>query len=381
MTADPDDWLSALGSVVTPALVIDLPTVRRNVERMAGKAADAGVVLRPHAKTHKSGELARLQVAAGAIGVTCARLSEAEVFASAGVEDILVCYPIVGRENLGRLRRLRERANVRVTIDSIPVAEALSAEFGGGEPLEVLLEIDAGLGRLGWTLEQLPEVANALGRLGGLRPVGVLAFAGQAYRTRDDAELSAVARQEGDRAVRAAEMLTSSGLDTRVVSVGSTPTAREVMRVPGVTEIRPGSYVFNDRNQVLLGSATLADCAALILATVIAVPGQGRAVVDAGSKSLAMDPAVRGAAGHGIVVGHPDVRVAWLMEEHGMLEWGAGTEPGLRVGARVAIVPNHICNVVNLFDEYVVVDDPDRIERWSVDARGARGVGAVVASS
>jgi len=257
----------------TPSLLFDLDVLEANIAEMAAVARDAGVRLRPHTKTHKSPEIARMQLDAGASGITVAKLGEAEVMADAGIDDILVAYPIVGGRKLSRLRALLERARVRTTTDSVEVAEGLG-EVGRarGEPVEVLVEVDTGLHRLGRPPgEPTAELVRDLSKIDGVHVIGLLTHAGHAYRAAADARREA-AEREGRDLVETAERCARDGFELREISVGSTPTARVVAGVAGVTEIRPGTYVFNDVQQMRLGVATEATCAARVLATVVSHP-------------------------------------------------------------------------------------------------------------
>lgn len=363
----------------TPALVIDLAVLRANVEAMAAVARDGGVALRPHAKTHKMPQVARMQLDGGAVGLTVAKLGEAEVFADAGVTDLLVAYPIVGQAKLARLVALARRlasargGRLAVAVDAISTAATISrAADAAGVEIGVRVEVDTGMHRLGVepASAALVELALAVGSLPGLRFEGVMTHEGQAYQAASEAELERAAAAACDAMVAGAEAIRAAGAACPVVSMGATATARFAARHPGVTEIRPGTYVFNDRSQVAHGSAASADLAATVLATVVSRPSRLIACVDAGAKALTSDRMiVPGAeADHGAVApaGWPVVRAS---EEHGLVQLPAGAAD-LAVGTRLAIVPNHICPVVNLFDAVTVVERGDVVDRWPVAARG-----------
>ena len=355
----------------TPSLLVDLDTVERNVAEMAKVAADAGVRLRPHTKTHKSPEIAGIQRAAGASGITVAKLGEAEVMVEAGFDDVLVAYPIWGEAKLARLRRLLERASIRVSLDSVEVAEGIGRVGRDlGRDVPVLVEVDAGLHRMGRppgapTVELAQEVA----RVFGVEVLGLLTHAGHAYRSAGGAELRAIAEAEGGDLLATAEGCEQAGLPIREVSVGSTPTARTVASVPGVTEIRPGTYVFNDVQQLRLGVATEADCAARVLVTVVARPSAERFVIDAGTKAFTSDGADGPPfPGRGLVLGRPDLVLELMTEEHGIGRIEGGAE--LRIGDRLEVVPLHVCSCVNMFDTAVGVRG-GRVEREiPIAARG-----------
>ncbi|MFD9950396.1 alanine racemase [Nonomuraea sp. NPDC059023] len=352
----------------TPALVIDLDVVRANVSEMAKVASANGVRLRPHVKTHKMPELARMQLEAGASGITCAKIGEAEVMAQAGIDDILLAYPIWGRPKLRRLAALRERARVRVSLDSPEVA----AELGrlGGPPVEVLVEVDTGQHRLGRppgrpTADLVAEIAA----VPGVEVTGLLTLAGHAYHCRTPAELAETARREGEDLVATAEMCARDGIALREISVGSTPTARHVAGVAGVTEIRPGTYIFNDTAMMRLGVASEENTAARILTTVIGRPVPERVVCDAGTKCLTSDG--YGTPGWIRAVGLPYLRMEFLNEEHGVARLEPGHHGELPVGSRMGLIPSHACSVVNLFDIAYGVEDGEVITELRVAARGA----------
>lgn len=334
----------------TPALVIDLDVLERNVAAMAELAVGADVGLRPHTKTHKSPRIARMQLDAGAAGVTVAKLGEAEIMVDGGIDDVLVAYPLVGEAKLARLRALLERARVRTTLDSVEVAEGLG-RIGRemGRDIEVLVEVDTGLHRIGRPPgEPTAALVREVTRVPGVDVAGLLTHAGHAYRCTTKDELRAAGEREGRDLVETAERCAEDGIELRVISVGSTPTARHAAQVSGVTEIRPGTYVFNDVQQMRLGVATEAECAARVLATVVSRVGD-RFVLDAGTKAFSSDggdgPPF---PGRGVVVGCPELRLDSMSEEHAVGHVEGGDE--LRIGDRVEVVPLHVCSAVNLFD-------------------------------
>jgi len=335
----------------TPVLLSDLDVVERNLSEMAEVARSAGVKLRPHTKTHKCPEIARMQVAAGASGITVAKLGEAEIMADAGLTDILLAYPIWGEEKLRRLRALLERTSVRVSLDSAEVAEGIGRVGRDvGQEIPVLVEVDTGLHRLGHppgepTVRLVAEIA----RVPGVDVIGLLTHAGHSYSSRSPEELRAAAEHEGASLVETAELCARDGLEIREISVGSTPTARTAARVPGVTEIRPGTYVFNDVQQMRLGVASEDTCATRVLATVVAHPSEERFVIDAGTKCFTSDggdgPPF---PGRGVVAGRPGLRLDFMNEEHGV---GHRTDDDdVRIGDRLQVIPLHVCSCVNMFD-------------------------------
>ncbi|WP_214408741.1 alanine racemase [Sphaerisporangium fuscum] len=355
----------------TPSLVIDLDVVRANVAEMAKTAATHGVKLRPHIKTHKMPELARMQLEAGATGITCAKLGEAEIMADAGIDDILVAYPIWGEPKLRRLAALRERARVRVSLDSPDVAAGLG-RLGRetGSPVEILVEVDTGQHRLGRppgrpTADLVAEIAA----IPGVEVVGLLTLAGHSYHARTAGELAEVSRREGTDLVETAEMCARDGIELREISVGSTPTARYVAGVAGVTEIRPGTYIFNDTAMMRLGVATEATTGARVLTTVIARSSAERVVFDAGTKCLTSDGA--GTPGWIRAVGVPHLQMDFLNEEHAVARLDPGDAAELPVGTRVQLIPSHACSAVNLFDVAYGVEGGRVVTELRVAARGA----------
>jgi D-serine deaminase-like pyridoxal phosphate-dependent protein len=350
-----------LTSLASPVLVVDHDRLERNITAMAGRALELGVVLRPHAKTHKSPDVARLQLQAGAIGLTVATLSEAVVFAEAGVTDLFVGYPLwVDDTKAHAVRRLLDLGvDLTVGCDSTAAAQRL-APFG--DRLRVLVEVDSGQHRSGVAAQDAGRLAGSMRDL-GLDVAGVFTFPGHSYGP--DARESA-ARDEETALSGAASALREHGVDPRVVSGGSTPSIGH--SVGGVmTEARPGVYVFGDAQQWELGACTPDDIALTCLATVVSAR-PGFVVLDSGSKSLGADRAPW-ATGYGRLLDHPDARIVQLSEHHAVAAWPDGPQPSL--GERLRVVPNHVCNTVNLADELVVVRAGEVVERWPVAARGA----------
>jgi D-serine deaminase-like pyridoxal phosphate-dependent protein len=358
----------SLEHLSTPSVLVDLDVLERNIARMASLAQEAGIRLRPHAKTHKCPHIARLQRAAGAWGLSVAKVGEAEVFADAGFDDLFVAYPVVGEDKGRRLLALAERSRVAVGVDSVEGAATLAEPFrSAGRTLEVLLKVDVGYGRVGVVPERAVDVARGVAGLRGLRLRGVFTHAGHGYLADTKSAVDEIARSEGERLAGAASDLRAAGLRVEEVSVGSTPTAAQAMSVDGITECRPGNYVFHDATQVALGTCRLEDCALTILATVVSVPAPDRAVVDAGSKTLSSDPLRPHEGGYGQVLGRTS-RIAKLSEEHGVIAVAPGES--FRVGERVRILPNHSCVVANLHDRLIGVSG-DQVEAvLNVSARG-----------
>jgi D-serine deaminase-like pyridoxal phosphate-dependent protein len=354
----------------TPALTIDLDILDRNLDRMAALCRQHGLGLRPHIKTHKTPELARLQVDRGAVGLTVAKVGEAEVMAGAGFDDLLVAFPIWGAENLRRLAALARNHRMLLSLDNYSTAQelsrALSAQDAG---IGVLVEFDSGLRRCG--LEPGPacvELAQQVARLPGLAFRGLMTYSGNIWGTEEErlAETERVA-QRVERALSAFE---DARMPVEIVSGGSTPSAPLAGKIPGITEIRPGTYVYNDLNTFYQGVCRLEDCAARVVATVVSTAVPGRAMIDAGSKTLSSDALGSGPkSGHGYVVEAPDVKLIKLNEEHGHLDISESTHR-FRVGEVVTVIPNHVCTCVNMHDEVFLVRKEEVMGCWRVAARG-----------
>src|SRR5438132_772307 len=324
--------LAATEDIITPVAVVDEEVVERNLARMAKLAADNHVKLRPHAKTHKSAYMAQRQMAHGAVGLTCATFTEAEVFADAGIDDLVIWHPPVGRPKLERLNAVAVRVKrLAVSLDDVGIAKTLPPS------VEVLWEVDPGQHRVG-TLPGEPTVMaveELIRAIGAERFRGLITHGGHVYAATNQRERQIAAEQENRAVTATAEMLRQAGIEVRELSVGSTPTAGLALR-DGITEMRPGTYIYGDANQVTLGSQRLEDCALCVVATVVSTPASDRTVVDAGSKSLSADLRVAGLDSYGLVLGHKDVAVARLSEEHAVLAHPHRSR--LRVGHRLAIV-------------------------------------------
>jgi D-serine deaminase-like pyridoxal phosphate-dependent protein len=349
------DRSTPLESLETPALVIDVARLERNLERWQRYCDEAGLANRPHVKTHKSIEIARRQVALGARGITCQKLGEAEVMVEAGIDDVLIPYNLLGNGKLERLSSLLGRARISVSVDDVRLLVGLAAAARtAGRELEVSVECDTGMGRAGvQSPEAAVELAAVIARADGLRFGGFVTYPAPA-----GAAAFLQAAVDGARAC---------GLEVPVVSAGGTPGmwhARELM--PTVTEYRAGTYAFHDRATVAAGAAGLEDVAVTVHATVASRPTRDRAIVDAGSKALAYDPGP--GSGHGLILEAQGSVIETLTEEHGHVRVCAPDR--LELGDRVRIVPNHVCVVSNLFDEFWVARDGAAVGRWPVAARG-----------
>lgn len=367
-----------LTDLPTPCVLVEQSKLERNLDRMQAIADAGGVRLRPHAKTHKSVELARLQIARGAVGICCAKLGEAEVFADAGIEDIRLPYPL-NPVNAPRVVSLLDRTRLSFIVDHPDVARGWSdAMRAAGRAVDVLVKVDVGLHRCGID----PAAAGAadfvrrVAELPGLRFKGLLSHAGHAYGAASADDVAAVARNEAKVMTALAERVRQQGVAVEEISVGATPTARFSAKEPGLTELRPGNYVYYDRMQVALGGADWEDCALTVLARVVTTHEPDRIILDCGSKTLTTDQA-RGSAGvgYGIVLQAVDravpddsLVIERLSEEHATVR--ASRPSALKPGDLVRVVPNHSCVVSNLMDHVWRVDGPEVLCRMEVSARG-----------
>lgn len=352
----------------TPCLLIDVDRLEHNVQAMAAVTAAADVRLRPHAKTHKLIEVAQRQLASGCAGLTVAKLGEAELFAEHGVTDLLIAFPLWGQAKWERLCSLAAQARVRVAADSYEVFAGIAdAASKHGLAIPVLIELDTGLGRCGVrTVGDAQSLAERLSTLTGVELIGLLSFAGQSYAAGPE-QRRAIAAADAARLVEVAEALRERSFEIGEISVGSTPLAAHLAELHGVTEFRPGTYVFSDRDQVALGWGTLDDCALTVLATVVSRPAPGRAVIDAGTKTLSSDRA-GDAHGYGAIRGHPEWKLTALYEEHGVIELVGRDEPP--IGTTLEVIPNHACGALNLHDWVAATRAGVVHEWWPVLGRG-----------
>jgi D-serine deaminase-like pyridoxal phosphate-dependent protein len=361
-----------LPPIDTPALLIDLDIVARNLEGMQEKANNYGVALRPHIKTHKIPELAQLQMRLGAHGITAAKVSEAEVMAAAGIKNIFVANQIVTQKKLHRLAALSKITSISIGVDSVTAARELSDVFAAsGVTIEYLIEINSGFNRCGVLPgKEAVELFQAIDTLPSLRFKGVFTHAGQVYGADSLSEVKEVSRHESTLMAETAQAFAEVGTSADIVSVGSTPTMKVWKGHEAVNEIRPGNYIFHDTIQVSLGAATLEECALSIVATVISRPEKKRAVLDGGSKAFGLDRGAHGkekVSGFGMVLGKKAI-LARLSEEHGIMTLDPTVD--LDIGDRVRIIPNHACAVVNLFDRAYGIRNGEVVEEFKIAARG-----------
>jgi D-serine deaminase-like pyridoxal phosphate-dependent protein len=362
--------LTLIDDLDTPALLVEYSRLTRNIHTFARMAAGAGVSLRPHVKTHKTQEIARLQLKARCGGITVAKLSEAEVYLRAGIDDIFVAYPVVGEGKWRRAAELNRSGRVVVGVEStVGIRGLAQAADRDGQPVPVRVEFDSGLGRSGVPAAELERLCAEVMDHASLELDGIFTFRSSAFPGSDGRSADELGREEGTIAADTADRLRKAGFRIGAVSAGSTPTARSVASVTGVTEVRPGTYVFHDLMTRADGACRTGDLALSVITTVVSRPWTTVAIVDAGSKTLAGDAEVSGSSLQ-CFAATEDARgrVVWLNEEHGALELSEGWSPA--IGERIRLIPAHACTVVNLADELVVVDGDVVVDTWAVAARG-----------
>jgi D-serine deaminase-like pyridoxal phosphate-dependent protein len=353
----------------TPAVIIDLDVVERNLDRMAAYCRQHGLQLCPHTKTHKMLEIAKMQLERGAFGLAVAKVGEAEIMAQSGTSQILVAHPIVGQEQLHRLCQLPRTVDLLVAIDDEVTAHAIStAAARHGRTIGILVEFDAGLHRCG-----LPpgracvHLARSIENLPGLTMRGLMTYFGHIWGSEGERRNQIAATASAvDKAVSAFH---DARLFIEIISGGSTPAAAFSHLIPGLTGIRPGTYVFNDCNTLYQGACTLDDCAVRVLTTVISTAVPEQAIVDAGSKTFSHDTLGSGPMqGYGYIVEHPEIPIFKLNEEHGFLDASKATRP--HVGDVLTVIPNHVCTCINMHDEVSVIRNEQVVGAWRVAARG-----------
>lgn len=350
----------------TPALLVDADKLERNIQYAAMIAHSGGKRFRPHIKTHKTAEIAGMQIAAGATGLTVAKLGEAEVFADAGLDDFFLANQIVGSIKLERLAALAKRCQVKVGADSVEVVQGYADRMKkAGMVLDVLIEVDTGLGRAGTrSISETVTIARKIESESSLILRGLFTHEGHLYQVPIEERSEAVGKvtailEAHKQAVEAA------GIEAEVISVGSTPGQELMAQQVLPTELRPGTSVFYDRMQVQRGRS-LDDCALTVLATVVSIRSDGRVLIDAGTKTLAGDRMPDGS--YGEIIGRADLQFVGASEEHGHLQ--AAGDSGLKVGDRVQVVPNHVCTCVNMHEMMQIVRGESVLEAWRIIGRG-----------
>ncbi len=363
-----------LAQLETPCVVIDAALARKNCRDMQREADQYGCLLRPHVKTHKMPLFAHMQLEEGAAGITCCKVSEAEIMAQAGIQDIFIAYPLVGRARLARAMTLRRHIQRLILgVDSLETARLLQdASAAHSCVAEVRLEIDTGAGRTGVPREKAVELTRAIQKMPNLKLTGIYTFKGLVYQGQPTTDLEQAAQEEGELMAQVAEELRAAGAPVQEISAGSTPTGAAVAKTKQVTEIRPGTYIFNDYMLTQEGHCAQKDIAVRIYATVVSTAHPEYAVLDGGTKTfptdIPLDVPPYYYTGYAIVEGNPDLELRRMNEEHGILISRSG-KTGLRVGDIICLLPVHVCTAINLQNQVYLLED-GTLRKIRVSARG-----------
>jgi len=365
--------LSRYSQLDTPALLIDMDLVHDNIARMQEKADKYGVALRPHTKTHKMPELAKIQVAAGASGITVAKVGEAEAMAIAGLSDIFIANQIVGISKLERIRQLARQIKIRLGVDNTVQIDQLETVFRDEpQPVEVLIEIETGENRSGVIHEeQLIQLVKHIQAQTKVVLKGVFSHEGHTYKAKSIEDCRRLCLESQNRTLWAANLVRDLGADIDTVSIGATPSLMHSEVLPGISEIRPGTYIFMDVGQ---GSAVddYSRCAATVLASVISLPTAERIVLDTGAKALTLQTRSEGicaTSGYGLVKNSANIRLSGMFDEHGLI-YDAALRAELKLGDKLEIIPNHICPVCNLYDSAFAVSQGKVLGEIPILGRG-----------
>lgn len=365
------EWIEQLE---TPCLVIDMEKTKRNIQNTQKTADENHCKLRPHIKTHKMPLFARMQVEAGADGITCAKVSEAEIMAEGGLNDIFIAYPLVGNIKIKKAIALQKKVKrLILAVDSMECAVPLNeAAKEAGVVLEVRMEVDTGAKRTGVIRNHAVELAKQLMELSNLRLTGIYTFKSLVYKDEPTLDKVIAGKEEGELMEQLTNSLRGAGIPIQDVSAGSTPTGEEVAKTGKVTEIRPGTYIFKDFMLCKEGAAVFEDIAVRYYTTVVSTPCKEYAVIDGGTKTFPMDILLDVAPyhypGYALVEGNEDLQLRRMNEEHGILTSKKG-DTGLKVGDKIALVPIHVCTAINM-QNWVYVDYGDCLEKETVKARG-----------
>ncbi len=354
----------------TPAVIVDLKIMQANLKRMAQYCRQYGLSLRPHTKTHKIPELARMQLSLGAHGITVAKLGEAEIMHAAGIDDILIAYPICGAIKLKRLAQLAQTAGITVAFDSLEVAQGLSSAARTGRcEIGAMVEADVGYHRCGIASgKDLIELCQRVASLPGLTFKGVMIYPGHIWGDAENRRSRSL--EVGERVATIAAMLKQNGFENYQISGGSTPSAYFSHLMPEVTEIRPGTYIFNDMNTCSLGAARIEECAASVRVSVISTAVDGQIVIDGGSKTFSSDRLLSGDGhGFGFIREAPEARFLHMNEEHGLIDVRQ-CKRHFRIGESLTIIPNHVCATINMHEVVYGIEDDSVCDQFRVAARG-----------
>ncbi len=363
-----------LDKLQTPCIVIDLEKVNKNLKEMQEAADSYNCKLRPHIKTHKMVPFAKLQLEYGAAGITCAKVSEAEVMASGGIDDIFIAYPLIGDFRIKRAIKLTEKVSrLILAVDSLEGAAALNeAARDAGICFEVRLEVDTGAKRTGVLREKALFIAKEINQMSNLNLTGIYTFKSLVYQGKSTTDPEIAGQEEGELMKQISEDMEAAGINLTDISAGSTPTGLSVAQTGKVTEIRPGTYIFKDYMLYKEGITKLEDVAAHFYATVVSTPTEEYAVIDGGTKTFPMDIQLNVAPyyypSYVIIEGNDNLQLKRMNEEHGIITSQSG-KTGLMVGQKIKLTPVHVCTAINMQNQVYIYDGKDVYEQ-KVDARG-----------
>ena len=358
----------------TPAVIIDLKQTERNLQKFQGYADENNITLRPHIKTHKIPRFAKMQLEFGAKGICCATLGEAELMAANGINDIFIAYTIVGKEKIERLLTLGRQIRVVCGVDSITAAHQISDLAVAHEQIaEVRIEIDTGFQRAGVQPGEVLNFAKEVDMMPGLKISGIYTFKSSTLHGKSVLDLKACAEEEGLLLKQIKDLLIENGISIEEVSGGSTPTGRYVAQCDGITELRAGTYIFNDRPKLIQGVATVDECSAVVKVTVVSTPTPDRAIIDGGSKIFSGDTKTDtpplNMHGYGYVIGNENLVFDHMSEEHGVLISKVGLT-NLKINDVLYIIPNHICTTMNLCNYVYIKEKDGTYTKTFVEGRG-----------
>jgi len=355
--------------ISTPGIVIELQQVEKNLKELVMNNEKYGIHVRPHIKPHKSVFLAKLQLELGCVGITCAKISEAEVMATHGIKDILIAFPLIGKDKMDRLGKLLDNAYITTIVNSEEGARQLS-NLGKkkGTCIRTLIELDGGTNRGGVKpYEPAVEFAKRLKDFQGIEIVGIMYYGGQIYTQKTLEGFHSIARKEHDEIIVTAGMLKKVGCNMEILSGGNSYSARCSKELEGITEVRAGNSIFNDCLTLTTGFATVEQCALRVVSTIVSIVDENHAIIDAGSKTLTTDLCAN-RPGYGYVIDRPDITITNLNEEHGFIE--TSIKLGLNIGDKITIIPNHACVLPNLADIMYGMKNGILEHKIPVEARG-----------
>ncbi|MGI6235249.1 MAG: alanine racemase [Christensenellales bacterium] len=353
----------------TPVAIVDADKVKRNISKMIEKLAAYGISHRPHMKSHKTTYFAKLQLEMGASGITCAKISEAEVMVDSGINDILIANEIIGFQKCERLMKLAKRAHIITLVDSWEGALGLEvAAAKSDQLLEVYIEVNTGADRCGVKPEQVNEIAKKVINCEHLNLTGLMGYGGNVYGKAPGDEMIRESGKECEVLLWAKESIKSRlKYDINILSAGSSYSSRYPQTLNGLTESRAGNYLFNDKSTLSGGFCTLDECALYVVATIISTPEPGRAIIDAGTKTLSSDKC-HYSDGYGYIVEYPEMKIYALDEEHGYISYDAMSTPKIKIGEQIKIIPNHACVIPNLVGELILQQKNGKSQIIEVDA-------------